>query len=157
MGFPFILVVCIACQISSFVTAEESTSVAVWDLESVVSEASIVADMGELLSATIIEAFKESGKYDVVERQRLLLVLEELNIGSSEMVSESTRLQVGKIVGARLMVFGSYTGIGETIMLDIRKVEVETGHILKATYKTTTSNDPAELLKITREAAQELL
>ena len=137
--------------------SEEGTSVAVWDLESEVSEGSIVADMGELLSATIIETFKESGKYNVVERQRLVLVLEELNIGASEMVSDSTRLEIGKIVGARLMVFGSYTGIGETIMLDLRKVEVETGRILKATYKTTTSVDPAELLKITREAAQALL
>jgi curli biogenesis system outer membrane secretion channel CsgG len=59
------------------------------------------------------------------------------------------------------MVFGSYTAIGETIMLDLRMVEVETGRILKATYKTTTSSttssSPAELLKIAQDAAKALL
>jgi hypothetical protein len=54
-------------------------------------------------------------------------------------------------------VFGSYTAIGETIMLDLRMVEVETGRILKATYKTTTSSSPAELLKIAQDAAKALL
>ena len=83
--------------------------------------------------------------------------MEELNIGTSDVVSDSTRLEIGRIVGARLMLFGSYTVIGETIMLDLRMVEVETGRILKATYKTTTSSNPVELLKIARDAAKALL
>jgi curli biogenesis system outer membrane secretion channel CsgG len=136
---------------------QNGTTVAVWDLENFVPADSAVADMGEMLSATVMEVFKDSGKYEVVERQRLLLVLEELNIGTSEAVSESTRLEIGRIVGARLMVFGSYTAVGETIMLDLRMVEVETGRILKATYKTTASGNPAELLKIARDAAEALL
>jgi curli biogenesis system outer membrane secretion channel CsgG len=136
---------------------QEGATVAVWDLENFVPVDSVVADMGEMLSATVIETFKDSGKYAVVERQRLLLVLEELNIGTSDVVSDSTRLEIGRIVGARLMVFGSYTAIGEIIMLDLRMVEVETGRILKATYKTTTSSNPAELLNITRDAAKALL
>ncbi len=155
--FQIVLIVGMAGIVSAPAMSEESASVAVWDLESFVPEGSIVADLGEMLSATVIETFKDSGKYEVVERQRLLLVLEELNIGTSEVVSDSTRLEIGRIVGARLMVFGSYTTIGETTMLDLRMVEVETGRILKATYKTTTSTNPAELLKIAREAAKELL
>jgi hypothetical protein len=51
---------------------EESDTVAVWDLENFVPVDSIVADMGEILSATVIETFKDSGNYAVVERQRLL-------------------------------------------------------------------------------------
>ena len=154
--FQIVLIVCMAGIVSAPAMSEDGVSVAVWDLESYVPEGSIVADMGEMLSATVIETFKDSGKYEVVERQRLLLVLEELNIGTSEVVSDSTRLEIGRIVGARLMVFGSYTAIGETIMLDLRMVEVETSRILKATYKTTTSSNPAELLKITRDAAKAL-
>ena len=152
-----LLAVIMACNVLAPARGPEGATVAVWDPESFVPQDSIVADMGEMLSATIIETFKDSGKYAVVERQRLLLVLEELNLGTSDLVSDSTRLEIGRIVGARLMVFGSYTAIGESIMLDLRKVEVETGRILKAIYKTTTSSNPAELLKVTRGAAKDLL
>jgi curli biogenesis system outer membrane secretion channel CsgG len=152
-----IFVVALTGMVSVPAMGQENATVAVWDLENLVLADSLLADMGEMLSAAVIETFKESGKYTVVERQRLLLVLEELNIGSSEAVSDSTRLEIGRIVGAGLMVFGSYTAIGETLMLDLRKVEVETGHILKATYKTTTSSSPVELLKLARETAKELL
>ena len=152
-----ILIVHMTVVASAPAMDKEGVTVAVWDLENFVPADLAVADMGEMLSAKVIETFKESGKYVVVERERLLLILEELNIGASDMVSESTRLKIGRIVGARLMVFGSYTVIINTMQLDLRMVEVETGHILKATFKTTSSSNPIEWLKIARDAAEELL
>jgi curli biogenesis system outer membrane secretion channel CsgG len=135
----------------------KGATVAVWDLDNFVPAEFAVADMGEMLSALVIETFRDSGKYVVVERQRLLLVLEELNIGTSDVVSDSTRLEIGRIVGAQFMVFGSYTVIVKTMQLDLRMVEVETGSILKATYKTTTSSNPADWLNVARVAAEDLL
>jgi curli biogenesis system outer membrane secretion channel CsgG len=135
----------------------EGAAVAVWDLENLTPLNPAVTDMGELLSAKVIETIKESGNYTVVERERLLLALEELNLGSSAVVSESSRLEIGRIVGARLMIFGSYIVINNILRLDLRMVEVETGSILMATSKTMTGLDPIEWLKITQDAAEELL
>ena len=65
----------------------------------------------------------------------MLLVLEELNLGTSGLISESTRLEIGRIIGARSMVFGSYIVINNIMRMDLRKVEVETGLVLKAISK----------------------
>ena len=139
--------------------AEEDVvrTVAVWDLDSYNQPGTVGSDLGELLAAKIIETLKDSGSYEVVERERLLAVLEELNLGASLIVDESTRLNIGKIIGARCMVFGSYFVVADTMRLDLRLVEVETGSILKAAQKTASAVNVSEWLNIAREAALELI
>ena len=53
----------------------QTSVVAVWDLENLNPDAGIGTDMGELLAAEVIETFKESGTFQVVERQRLILAI----------------------------------------------------------------------------------
>ena len=150
-------ILCVAAGNTATAIAQAAGAVAIWDLEDLTPVPSAAADMGEILSAAVIETFKESGNYTVVERQRLLLVLEELNLGTTELIAESTRLEIGRLIGAQQMVFGSYIIINDTMRMDLRKVEVETGLILKAISKTASGTDIVEWLKITREAAKELL
>ncbi|NNL76606.1 MAG: hypothetical protein HKO68_09760 [Desulfobacterales bacterium] len=150
------IILCVAVGSALPAMATAGGAVAVWDLEDLTPVPSAAADMGEILSAKVIETFKESGNYEVVERQRLLLVLEELNLGTTELISESTRLKIGQLIGARLMVFGSYIIINDTMRMDLHKVEVETGLILKAISKTAPGTDLIQWLKIAEEAAKEL-
>ena len=130
--------------------------VAVWDLDSYNQPGTVGSDLGELLAAKIIETLEDSGAYKVVERERLLIVLEELNLGDSPVVDESTRLKIGKIIGARCMVFGSYFVVADTMRLDLRLVEVETGSILKASQKMASAINVSEWLDVAGEAAREL-
>jgi TolB-like protein len=132
-------------------------AVAVWDLNNLNPKEAVGTDMGELLASEVIETLKEAGTYQVVERQRLILALEELNLGSSALADDATRLKIGRIVGARFMVFGSYFVLGDVMRLDLRLVEVETGAIVKAAEKTTAAGDLNGWLKATREAARELI
>ena len=110
----------------------QASTVAVWDLENLNPNEAVGIDMGELLASEVIETLKKSGKFQVVERQRLILALEELQLGSSSLADEATRLKIGRIVGARFMVFGGYLVFGEMMRLDLRLVEVETGTVVKA-------------------------
>jgi curli biogenesis system outer membrane secretion channel CsgG len=135
----------------------EGTSVAVWDLEYLSPGSNAAHDIGAILSAKIIEISKESGRYEIVERQQLLLALEELNIGSSSrLADESTRLRIGRIVGAKYMVFGTYFVLNESMRIDLRLVEVETGRIVKTTQKTTNNPDPIEWINLAEEAGRDL-
>jgi curli biogenesis system outer membrane secretion channel CsgG len=131
-------------------------AVAVWDLENLNPADQTPTDLGELLSAQVIDTLGESGGFKVVERQRLLLVLEELNIGSSDIAAASTRLRVGKIVGAKFMVFGSYFVMDSMMRLDLRMVEVETGKIVKAAERTVSGKDLSTWLNTAREATRDL-
>ena len=135
----------------------QTPAVAVWDLENLNPAETIGPDMGELLAATVIETLKESGAFQVVERERLILALEELTLGSSSLVDEATRLKIGRIMGARFMVFGGYFVLGDMMRLDLRLVEVETGSIVKAAQKTATAGDLTGWLKVARQAAKELI
>jgi curli biogenesis system outer membrane secretion channel CsgG len=106
--------------------------VAVLDYEDLSPLDTAPRDLSELLTSTAIAAIEETGSYDVVERQHLAMVLEELHIGSSGVVDPQTRRKLGVITGARLMVFGSYLIIDDQLRLDVRLVEVETGQVLNA-------------------------
>ena len=73
--------------------------------------------------------FDASGRFQVVEREQLVLALEELHIGASALADEKTRLQIGRIIGARFMVFGGYLPMAGQTRVDLRLVEVEPGRI----------------------------
>lgn len=135
----------------------QTPAVAVWDLENLNPEEAIGADLGELLAAKVIETLKTSGNMQVVERERLILALEELNLGSSGLADEATRLKIGRIIGARFMVFGGYFIIGGMMRLDLRLVEVETGRVLKAAQKVTAAGDIGGWLNAAEQAAAELI
>ena len=157
LGLTVLVFVCYSGCASAPKVENEVFSVAVWDLVNYNQPGSDASDLGDLLAARIIETLKDSGTYQVIERERLILVLEEQNLGTSSIVEESTRLKIGQIVGARYMVFGSYFVVADTMRLDLRLVEVETGSILKATQKMAYSTNVFDWLNIAREAAQDLI
>jgi len=132
--------------------------VAVWDLENFsVTENQILDDMQEFLSAKVAETFKEQGGYVIVERQKLLLALEELALGNSALVSEASQLQIGRMLGAQLMVFGGYQQVGEQLRIDLRLIEVESGAVIRVAEHTATASEVSALLTAAEAAALDLL
>jgi curli biogenesis system outer membrane secretion channel CsgG len=136
-------------------TGERKATVAVWELEDVSAGLSRI-DVGEVLSARVSETLQRKGTYTVVERERLLRVLGELHLGSSELADEGTRLRIGRLLGARFMVFGGYQIVGKQMRLDLRLVEVETGKIRKAVSRVAPSSGGVSgWLEAAEKAAQE--
>ena len=150
--------VCVAMLFSCVhpISYETGTTIAVWDLDNLSTSDNTPIDLGELFSAEIITVMRK-GRYSIVERERLLLVLEELRLGTTPLVDESARLALGRIVGAQLMVFGGYQIIEKMMRVDLRMVEVESGKVLKAVQKTTSATDLSGWLHAVSEAATELL
>jgi PBP1b-binding outer membrane lipoprotein LpoB len=138
------------------VVYKKGTSVAVWDIENLSPKKAGPPDISEFLSARVASTIKDKGYYNIVERQRLLLVLNELNLGTSTLVDEATGLQLGRMVGARLMVFGGYLVFAEQMRLDLRLVDVETGGVIKTAEKTVSATELAGWLKAAEAAANEL-
>lgn len=157
-GFLIILsgwILFIGCA-SSPQKGEAGGTIAVWDLDDLSLSRGAQLHLGEILSGKIIEVLKDRGDYVVVERQRLLLALEELRLGTTRLVDETTRLKLGKMVGAKWMVFGGYQVIGEQMRLDLRLVEVETGRVKKAVQRTTSTNNLEGWMEAAKKAAEEL-
>ena len=156
IGLSFLLLTFFCGCTTAPCMSQQAPVVAVWDLVNLNPDEASGTEMGELLAAKVIETLNESGAFQVVERERLILALEELARGSASIVDESTRLEIGRIVGARFMVFGGYFVLGDMMRLDLRLVEVETGSIVKAAQKTTSAGDLNGWLRVAQQAAKEL-
>jgi TolB-like protein len=67
----------------------------------------------------------------VVEREEIQKLLEEQNLGASGRVNPETAAKVGKLVGARYVVLGSFIDFYGDFRVDVRLVNVETSEIVK--------------------------
>jgi TolB-like protein len=131
-------------------------SVAVFDFENLSPLDTGDLDITGLLTAKAIETIEEAGRYDVVERQQLTMVLEELNLGSSMVADRQTQLKLGDITGARLMVFGTYQLIAKRLRLDIRLVDVQSGQVVNAVSHVAPEPDLAGWLAAVAKATTAL-
>lgn len=138
------------------VASSRTAGLAVWDMTYSGPPGAPEAQWGELLSSAVIETFQEDDRYEVVERQQLLLALQELNLGTSDLVDDTVRLRLGEIVGARYMVFGNYFIIGGAMRLDMRLVAVETGRVVTAAEQTVPDVDLIKAMTVAKAAARVL-
>lgn len=146
-----------ACAGSPQPAGQGPISLAVWDLEDLSPMVHGQAGMGEILSGQIAARFAQNTGFQMVERQQLLKAIEELHVGSSDLGYPETRLRLGRLIGARQMVFGAFQVIGPSLRLDLRRVEVASGKILKTASATVASADLNQWLSAADEAALVLI
>jgi len=78
---------------------------------------------------SVTNALKTSGRAKVVEREMLDKILQELNLSSSELAREETRLQLGKLFSARMIGSGSIMSYAGKIQVNLRMIETETSEV----------------------------
>lgn len=66
----------------------------------------------------------------VVEREKLNQILAELKLSRSKFIDPKTAQRLGKGLAAKFILSGGYTLAGETIRIDARVFNVETGAVL---------------------------
>ncbi|MDZ7265553.1 MAG: CsgG/HfaB family protein, partial [candidate division KSB1 bacterium] len=85
------------------------------------------------LAEIMITELSKVQSLQLVERQKINAIIQEMQLSQSGLISEAAGVQVGKLLGAHYLVFGSYmVSFGEKIRIDLRIVEVETGVTIKA-------------------------
>ncbi|OQX96194.1 hypothetical protein B6I21_01665 [candidate division KSB1 bacterium 4572_119] len=105
---------------------------------------------GGLAEIFITELSKVSS-LKIVERQKINELIQEMQLAQSGMVSEETGVQVGRLVGAKYLVFGSYMVINKKIRVDTRIVEIETGLTIKAAEVTKNVSKMFEIIQTLSE------
>lgn len=130
----------------------------------------ITMEDATIVSDYVYDALVNSGKFDVVERERLGEVLNEQALGHSGPVDERTAAEFGRMIGAKYIICGSITGLstrktaGEVVGLGVSKskvfahvaarcIEVETGRVWLAgrgdgRATNTQLNAPLRIIRI---------
>jgi len=123
-------------------------TVAVWDFDNAtiagLADITQVDYLVRSLPETIVSKLVNVPGLKIVERVHLREVLEEINRGSLELTSEKSRLKLGRLSGAKYMVFGNFMAMGPTVQVSVRVVDVETS------LMTFVDNKTGSLKKLSR-------
>lgn len=88
--------------------------------------------LGKGLQAMVTTDLSQVDDLTVLERDRLEAVLGELSLQASDVVDPATAARAGKLLGATHVVSGTFTVVGDTMRLDGRLTDVETGEVVLA-------------------------
>ena len=83
--------------------------------------------LGELLPALLAVALSRSDQHAVVDRQHLNQVLAELSLTLEGLTGQNARREVGRLLGATVMISGSFVRRGPDLLITMRASDVETG------------------------------
>ncbi|PIQ56196.1 MAG: hypothetical protein COW02_01435 [Comamonadaceae bacterium CG12_big_fil_rev_8_21_14_0_65_59_15] len=100
--------------------------------------------MDRLLLQEFSQALLNQG-ITVVDRAILDKLLAELKLGASELADPDTQLRLGRIMAARLITTGSFTGAGQTKAVSMRMIDTETTHIAYSSTQRNITIDPVAL------------
>jgi tetratricopeptide (TPR) repeat protein len=88
-----------------------------------------------VLMSQLADNLNASGRVKVVERVLIDQLLEELNLGSSDLANPETALKLGKVLAAKLIGTGSLYYLPQGTLLTLRLIDTETSAIPQVTTK----------------------
>jgi len=96
------------------------------------------------------------GKFNVIERDRVDLILKEQGFQQSGCTETECLVQIGKMINVEKIIAGSINRVGNIHSMNARMIDVETGEIVKMTKFDHTGDIGAMLLKGTVKMAEDL-
>jgi TolB-like protein len=81
------------------------------------------------LADMLITDLGNVGSLQIVERDKLNQVLDELKLSKTKFIDPRTAQKLGKGLAAEFIMTGSYVMGGDTLRVDVRVVEVKTGRV----------------------------
>jgi hypothetical protein len=91
----------------------------------------------------------------LVERALFDKLIEELKLGTSNLIDSRTALSLGRLMASRIILKGHVVYSGPKIQVSMRLIETETGQISAAVNESFGNATPVSLL--TEKLSQELL
>lgn len=114
---------------------DDQPTLAVLDLEnggSMGPDAQDLSDLGKALGMMLTTEMMRNPRVVMVERDQIRQLVDEQKLSLSGLTDPATAVEVGKLLGAQYMIFGSYADVYSNLRIDVRVVEVETGRLRRA-------------------------
>jgi TolB-like protein len=86
----------------------------------------------DALPALLATAVSRADEYIVVDRRDLDKVLAEQSLTLEGLTSPESRHRIGRLLGASVMITGSFAGEGQDLLITLRAADLETGIITAA-------------------------
>ncbi|MEJ2663017.1 MAG: CsgG/HfaB family protein [Spirochaetia bacterium] len=113
-------------------SAEEKFAIAVMDFKIT----NVKKDEVDLLIDYFNHSLFQTGIFDVIQRDKRNRLLKEIEFSSSDVADQKKTREIGKLLSAKLLVFGSVGKLGSHIIFNISVLDVETGSTVSTYSKT---------------------
>lgn len=140
-----LLVILMILGVSFFGWANAKSRVAVLNF----SARGVEEYLADAVVENLITSLIDSGVYEVIERNQLRLLMDELKLQNSDDFNDELRKELGNLYEVELVILGSVTMIGDNITINVRGVEVDTGVARFAkNFITNSENDIPYLIPL---------
>jgi TolB-like protein len=93
-------------------------------------------EVAKYVQEDVTTALVNSGQFNVVERSKLQSLLDELKLAQAGLIDPAGAKQVGKLLGADIILTGTLAPTGDEWNVNLRVINTETGLIAAALNKT---------------------
>lgn len=94
----------------------------------------------EYFTANLMLSFKSNSTFQVIERDDLQKILQELHFQHTDLADEEKASEIGKIIGAKILVTGELYSKNANYELFLKLLNVETGEVLSVTKTVIDKN-----------------
>jgi TolB-like protein len=109
------------------------------------------------LAGMLISELGQNPAARVVERENVQSLISEQDLGKDGRLDAATAAKVGKVVGAKYMVMGSFVDLYGHFRVDARLVDVETSEIIKVVRGDPKYEKREEMFKLLQSVAERLM
>lgn len=134
-----------------FINSQQVKKVAVFDPEGRVMES-----IRHIFREEISNAIVNNPDYDVVERSMIEKVLQESRFQAGGLVDDTEISELGRMMGADYVCYGTIQAIGENYYMSLKMVEVVTARVI-AQRTSTTREGLNDLITVTASLANQLI
>ncbi|MEN8189522.1 MAG: FlgO family outer membrane protein [Thermodesulfobacteriota bacterium] len=151
----FLLVLSGLCMLPVLAQADfEKTKIAVLPFN-LQGEKFETDDMGKIVSEWLITAFVKDGRFEVIERKLLGQVLEEQQMVEAGVVNQDTAMEIGRLLGVKVIISGSVMKLGQVIEVNSRIIDVSSAAIITA--ENVRSTQVISLQELVFEMAEKII
>jgi TolB-like protein len=111
---------------------------------------------GRMVSEFMTTAAVNMGVFDIVEREQLRKIVDEMEFGKNSQNYSSLAQKIGTLAGAEYVLSGSITAYKGSIRVDARLIKVSDGTI-QAAYGSSCSNDLDSILANSKVIIEKVL
>lgn len=112
--------------------------------------------LSESFSENLTMSLVKQESLRLIERQQIQTVLQEQSFTQSAFADPETAPELGRLLGANKMLLGNYQKIGQTLIVNTRIVDVETGQIDSA-LATQVRGQADQVLDLQNQLSQSLV
>jgi TolB-like protein len=109
------------------------------------------------IAAMLISELAQNPNVRLVDRGEIQRLLDEQGLAVAERVDRETAAKIGKLVGARYMIAGSFIDLYGDFRVDARIINVETGEIIKVVRSDPKLHDRRDMSRMIQSVAERIM